>query len=156
MRLITKAAFIILSVVALSACKQKNDTDYYTYLMQHPNKLRTKLTDCQLMRSDQERSAKRCSVVYRAGNDIMALIELQQKSPEKFGLYILQAQMSLAAAEDILEKQTQAYAKLRGTKTSVTAMQAAKLEIDTSVRKKREIIRDIQAKLAVVSLSSPE
>lgn len=156
MRLSIKLAFILISAVVLTACKQKSDTDYYDYLMQHPNKLRTQLTDCQLMSSDQERGNVRCSIVYRAGNDMMALIELQQKNPEKFGLYILQAQMSLAAAEDILQKQLDAYSQMRNSNASTEAMQAAMLEIQTSMHKKREIIRDIQAKLAVVSLSSPE
>lgn len=156
MRFSTKLACVIISAVAISACKQKSDTDYYNYLMQHPYKLRTQLTDCQLMSSDQGRGNTHCSVVYRAGNDMMALIELQQKNPEKFGLYILQSQMSLAAAEDILQKQLKAYAQMRDAKASPQAMQAAMLEIQTSMHKKREIIRDIHAKLAVVGLSSPE
>lgn len=156
MLFLSRLFVICLPLFLLSACNENNSDDLNAYLMRHPYELRTKMVECKLIDNQQELLESRCDIVMKAGNDMMALIELQQKDPEQFGLNILRSQMSLATAQDILSRQMSEYERLKKSGASTATLNAAKQEIASGSQKVAQIKRDLDAKLAVVGLGSPE
>lgn len=88
--------FAMASLLSLSACSEPDHGDLYTYLMLHPTALKSEMAVCQNEADPAKPTTPHCEVVMRAGDQMLAMIEKQQKSPEKFGQEILRAQMEAA------------------------------------------------------------
>lgn len=86
-------------LLSLSACREPERGDLYTYLMLHPTALKSELVVCQQMPENAKAPTPHCVTVMQAADQMLALIEMQQKSPEKFGQDILHAQMELAKSD---------------------------------------------------------
>lgn len=94
----------LLLVVAFSftACRERSESsDLYTYLLLNPDNLKNEMAACQDAASFARQTSPRCITVIKAADQMMALLEEQQKYPEKFGQKILTAQMNMSKSDTI-------------------------------------------------------
>ena len=92
----SRIVFVIASLLSVTACSEPERGDLYTYLMLHPAALKNEVIDCQNVIDATKPPTPHCEIVLRATDQMLAMIEKQQKYPEKFGQEILRAQMDFA------------------------------------------------------------
>ncbi|HTM63851.1 MAG TPA: hypothetical protein VL360_05060 [Gammaproteobacteria bacterium] len=100
----SKYSWIILFVCSISSLTAFSPPatatgDVYTSLLMHPEKLKNEMIKCQTIADSEKPLTSHCEVVMKAMDQMMGLIEEQQKQPEKFGQMILHAQMDAAKSD---------------------------------------------------------
>lgn len=91
--------FFLAAMASFSVSADRAHEDLFSYLMLHPDILKNETVACQNMFDPGKALTQRCETVMQATDQMMTLIESQQKNPEKFGQEILQAQMDLAVSD---------------------------------------------------------
>jgi beta-N-acetylglucosaminidase len=132
--------------IVLTACDKKMT---YSYLMTHPQVLQTAVEKCQEDNSDEET----CRVVSYAANNMITIINEQQKDPEKFGEKLMQSQWQLS---DLEQKMQMAKAKLNTLKTSSSNLKTAQKDFAEAQKAYQDKKAEVQVMLAVLGLGSPE
>lgn len=95
----SRIVFVTASLLSVTACSEPERGDLYTYLMLHPAVLKSEVLDCQNVVDATQPLTPHCEIVLRATDQMLAMIEKQQKNPEKFGQEILRAQMEAAKSD---------------------------------------------------------
>jgi hypothetical protein len=86
-------ALCMLALIALSSCVERESSDLYTYFMLHPSVLKKEIAACN---KQNLLVTPRCQVVMRAAEQIVELIDQQQRDPQAFGQHILKVEMQAA------------------------------------------------------------
>lgn len=98
--------FTCVLACSFSACKERGEqNDLYTYLLLNPDVLKSEMAACQDAASFAKQTTPRCITVIKAADQMMALIEEQQKYPEKFGQKILRAQMDMSKSDTLANRE---------------------------------------------------
>jgi len=156
MRKISFLALLCAAAVGLSACDRGDRADTYNYLLMHPHVLKLEMNTCQKQTQIGDEPTAHCAIVDKAASQIMALIEDQQKNPEKFGQDVLRMQFDYMATEQSMIVATTEAANLRAKQASAKEIATAEAVTVERVNELHEIKEKIQIALAVIGLSSPE
>lgn len=89
---------MVLAILNITACLERNNDSSYNYLLLHPRELKHEMASCQDEVTATGKIPPHCEVVIKAADQMLALAEDQQKHPEKFGQKILRAQMDYATS----------------------------------------------------------
>lgn len=71
----------------------------YSYLMTHPQVLKKKAQECQLLSAEKSIKKNQCQKILSAAMEFDSLLRSQQENPVEFGEQIMHAQYRLANAE---------------------------------------------------------
>jgi len=151
-----KILFVLISMLMISACQERSGEKLYEFLMVHPDQLRAEISDCQHVDPDTNELSPYCKTVMRAANDMMVMIDDQQKDPEAFGKKILRMQMEYAEAGNALQTERDKLQKLAADNASDKKIASLKSAITKLETKYNELGRENELYLNVVGFSSPE
>ena len=127
----------------------------YDYLMQHPDRLKKEAEKCEI---DEKNDVKRpsCAVVMDAANDFTVLLKAQQKDPEQFGQYIMDAETAYVKAKEERLTSQQSLEALQTKRASKEEITDAKEKLKRAKVWQQETKRRMNILLAVVGVTSPE
>lgn len=100
--ILLRVTLVLVVAFSFTACRERPESsDLYAYLLLNPDILKNEMAACQDAASFAKETSPRCITVIKAADQMMALLEEQQKYPEKFGQKILRAQMELSQSDTI-------------------------------------------------------
>lgn len=85
-----------LMLFMLGACQAAEPPNLKIYLMQHPEVLLSEVNSCEKNINKSAIVENRCEIVMTALKEMQALIDVQQRDPQTFGMRILRAEIDLA------------------------------------------------------------
>lgn len=87
------------AMLGLLVSCQSQEADY-NYYMQHPVALKKELESCQAKYESKNTLSPHCQNVVKAANEVMALVEEQQRHPQDFGQRILTLQTQCSSTNN--------------------------------------------------------
>lgn len=100
--ILLRVTLVLVAAFSFTACRERSESsDLYAHLLLNPDILKNEMAACQDAASFAKETTPRCMTVIKAADQMMALLEEQQKYPEKFGQKILRAQMELSKSDTI-------------------------------------------------------
>jgi len=146
---------LLVSILILfSGCKRENYS--YAYLLQHPAELESEYNRCQALPKKEAAQDNQCRIVTNAVNTITDIIRQQRNDPEKFGLRILVAEMTLQENGKKLEDAQKTLENLKQTNAPADKIQVAQAEVNQRLLDYNIKQEEIKMLLGIMGINTPE
>lgn len=159
MRIISWLVLSSVALFALSACDKKpqaDGDDLYSYLMMHPKELKAEMNTCYKQMALGKQLSDHCRQVNVAADQVMSLVEDQQRNPEKFGQDVLIMQQQLISIQQEVKAAADKVKMLLNQQASSKAIAAAESQYAKAVELQNALNKKVRVALAVIGLNSPE
>lgn len=148
-----KICVLTMAVLSLSACDQQKS---YSYLVRHPNVLKSEITTCQNATSSTPAQTKYCETVMQAARDFMTMLDEWQSDQEAFGQKVLLAQLDCTKAKEGVQTASVELKELEKQKADDESIQLAKEKLALAQKDSEEKRHLLQTMYGVLSLSTPD